>query len=77
MKINKLTKAIEAVKAPHDAVDKAVKAALEADKRRKQSKLITGQKIRRFVSVAAACAVLAAGITAGQVYHQNKNSDIT
>lgn len=77
MKINKLTKAMEAVKAPHDAVDKAVKAALEADKRRKQPKLITGQKIRRFVSVAAACAVLAAGITAGQVYHQNKNSDIT
>lgn len=77
MKINKLTEAMEAVKAPPDAVDKAVKAALEADNHRKQPKVITGRKIRRFVSVAAACAVIGAGITAGQAYYQGRRYPVT
>ena len=60
---NEYTEKMNEIKAPQSAVENAVKAALEADKNRKE--VITVPKksnIIRFISAAAACAVVVTGV---------------
>ena len=60
---NEYTEKMNEIKAPQSAVENAVKAALEADKNRKE--VITMPKksnIIRFISAAAACAVVVTGV---------------
>lgn len=61
---NEYTKKISEIKAPQSAVEKAVKAALEADKNRKEVVAMPkkSNKIIKIVSAAAACAVVVTGV---------------
>ena len=60
---NEYTDRINEIKAPQSAVENAVKAALEADKNKKE--VITmpkKSKIIKIVSAAAACALVVTGV---------------
>ena len=61
---NEYTKKLSEIKAPQSAVEKAVKAALEADKNRKEVVAMPkkSNKIIKIVSAAAACAVVVTGV---------------
>ena len=61
---NEYTKKLSEIKAPQSAVEKAIKAALEADKNRKEVVVMPkkSNKIIKIVSAAAACAVVATGV---------------
>ena len=61
---NEYTKKLSEIKAPQSAVEKAIKAALEADKNRKEVVAMPkkSNKIIKIVSAAAACAVVATGV---------------
>ena len=63
MRKNEYTEKLSEIKAPQSAVENAVKAALEADKNKKE--VITmpkKSKIIKIVSAAAACALVATGV---------------
>ena len=64
MRKNEYTKKLSEIKAPQSAVEKAIKAALEADKNRKEVVVMPkkSNKIIKIVSAAAACAVVATGV---------------
>ncbi len=70
---------MEGIKAPQAAVDKAVQAALEAEKNRAAApKKSKGKgKLIRFVSAAAACAVVAGGVTAINMTTRNRSGSST
>ena len=61
---NEYTKKLSEIKAPQSAVEKAIKAAIEADKNRKEVVVMPkkSNKIIKIVSAAAACAVVATGV---------------
>ena len=61
---NEYTKKLSEIKAPQSAVEKAIKAALEADKNRKEVVVMPkkSNKIIKIVSAAAACAVVVTGV---------------
>ena len=61
---NEYTKKLSEIKAPQSAVEKAIKAALEADKNRKEVVAMPkkSNKIIKIVSAAAACAVVVTGV---------------
>ncbi len=69
MKHNPYTNKLSQINAPQEAVDKAVKAALEADKNRKEMKVMKKRNVIRLISAIAACAVLGAGIAVGNTLH--------
>ena len=64
MRKNEYTKKLSEIKAPQSAVEKAIKAALEADKNRKEVVAMPkkSNKIIKIVSAAAACAVVVTGV---------------
>ena len=61
---NEYTKKLSEIKAPQSAVEKAIKAAIEADKNRKEVVVMPkkSNKIIKIVSAAAACAVVVTGV---------------
>ena len=61
---NKYTKKLSEIKAPQSAVEKAIKAAIEADKNRKEVVAMPkkSNKIIKIVSAAAACAVVVTSV---------------
>ena len=70
---NEYTEKMNEIKAPQSAVENAVKAALEADKNRKE--VITVPKksnIIRLISAAAACAVVVTGVAVISNMNSNK-----
>ena len=70
---NRYTKTMEEIKAPQSAVDKAVRAALEAERSKGENKMNkTKSNIIKIVSAAAACAVVTGGITTAVVLTKNK-----
>jgi len=64
MRKNEYTKKLSEIKAPQSAVEKAIKAALEADKNRKEVVAMPkkSNKIIKIVFAAAACAVVVTGV---------------
>ena len=64
MRKNEYTKKLSEIKAPQSAVEKAIKAALEADKNRKEVVAMPkkSNKIIKIVSAAAACAAVVTGV---------------
>ncbi len=63
MRKNEYTEKLSEIKAPQSAVENAVKAALEADKNRKEVIAMPKKSnIIRFISAAAACAVVVTGV---------------
>lgn len=83
---NQYTETINHIRAPKASVDKAVLAALEADKSKKviniqevkdTPKQKTKRRVLRIISAAAACAVLITGITiAGTMTQKHKNGSV-
>ena len=60
---NEYTEKLNEIKAPQSAVENAVKAALQADKNRKEVIVMPKKsKIIKFISAAAACAVVLTGV---------------
>ena len=64
MRKNEYTKKLSEIKAPQSAVEKAIKAAIEADKNRKEVVAMPkkSNKIIKIVSAAAACAVVVTSV---------------
>lgn len=75
-------KSIELLCAPESAVDKAVRAALDAEEKRMQEQSAENKKqkskasaIIKIISALAACAVVATGIATGsRLYNSSKNT---
>ena len=72
---NLYTDEMEKIKAPQSAVDRAVKAALEAEKNKGENKMVkTKSNIIKLVSAVAACAVVTGGITTAAILTQNRTN---
>ena len=70
---NEYTDKINEIKAPQSAVENAVKAALEADKNRKEVVTMPKKsKIIKIVSAAAACALVVTGVAVASNMNSQK-----
>ena len=70
---NEYTDKINEIKAPQSAVENAVKAALEADKNRKEVVTMPKKsKIIKIVSAAAACALVVTGVAVASNMNSSK-----